>query len=94
MKIATRGRWLWTRTIGSTLIGEGADSLIFITAAFAGSVPWANLARVVLAQWLFKSAYEAAATPLTYVLVRFLKRREGVDHYDHGTNFSPFTLRG
>ena len=94
MKIATRGRWLWTRTIGSTLVGEGADSLIFITAAFAGTIPWANLAPVVLAQWLFKSAYEAAATPATYAIVRFLKRKEGVDHYDTNTDFNPFILKG
>ena len=93
MKIATRGRWLWTRTIGSTLVGEGADSLIFITAAFAGTIPWAGLLQVVLAQWLFKSAYEVAATPATYAIVRFLKRKEGVDHYDTNTNFNPFTLK-
>jgi uncharacterized integral membrane protein (TIGR00697 family) len=93
MKIATRGRWLWTRTIGSTLVGEGADSLIFITAAFAGTIPWANLAQVTLAQWLFKSAYEAAATPATYAIVRLLKQREGVDHYDRETDFNPFTLK-
>ncbi len=94
MKIATRGRWLWTRTIGSTLVGEAADSAIFITAAFAGVIPWANLAQVAMAQWLFKSAYEIAATPATYAIVRFLKRKEGVDYYDTDTNFNPFTLKG
>ncbi len=94
MKVATRGRWLWTRTIGSTLVGEGADSVIFITAAFGGAIPWAGLGRVILTQWLFKCAYEAIATPATYAIVRFLKRREGVDHYDRGTDFNPFTLKG
>ncbi len=94
MKIATRGRWLWTRTIGSTLVGEGADSLIFILVAFAGSLPAAELGRVVLAQWLVKSAYETLATPLTYAVVRFLKRTEHEDYYDDRTNFSPFHLKG
>ncbi len=93
MKIATKGRWLWTRTIGSTLIGEGADSLIFITAAFGGAIPWGSLGRVILTQWLFKCAYEAVATPLTYVIVRFLKRTEGVDHYDRDTDVNPFALK-
>ena len=94
LKIATGGRWLWTRTIGSTLVGQGADSLIFILVAFAGVVPPADLARVVLAQWLVKSAYEAAATPLTYGVVRFLKRTEREDYYDRQTNFTPFRLKG
>ena len=94
MKIATGGRWLWTRTIGSTLVGQGADSLIFITIAFAGSLSASNLARVVIAQWLVKSAYETIATPLTYAIVGFLKRTEREDYYDRQTNFSPFRLKG
>jgi uncharacterized integral membrane protein (TIGR00697 family) len=94
MKIATRGRWLWTRTIGSTLVGQGADSLIFVVVAFAGSIPSADLGRVVLAQWLVKSAYETIATPLTYGLVGFLKRTEREDYYDHQTDFNPFRLKG
>jgi hypothetical protein len=93
MKIATRGKWLWTRTIGSTLVGQGADSLIFIVIAFLGTVSAANLVRVVLAQWLVKSAYETVATPLTYVIVRFLKRTEREDYYDYKTDFSPFRLK-
>ncbi len=93
MKILTNGRWLWTRTIGSTLIGEGADSLVFITLAFAGTMSGANLGRVIVTQWLVKSAYETVATPLTYAVVRFLKRAEAEDHYDRGTDFNPFRLK-
>ncbi|MBI2914488.1 MAG: queuosine precursor transporter [Firmicutes bacterium] len=89
MKIATRGRWLWARTIGSTLVGQGLDSLIFITLAFAGTMPTGTLALAIVTQWLVKSAYEAAATPLTYVVVGFLKRTEGVDRYDYHTRFNP-----
>ncbi len=89
MKIATRGRWLWTRTIGSTLVGEGLDSLVFMTIAFVGEIPMTVLALAIVTQWLVKSAYEAAATPLTYVTVRFLKQREGKDVYDHDTRFNP-----
>lgn len=92
MKIATRGRWLWTRTIGSTLVGQGLDSLVFITLAFVGTIPPAGLAATIVTQWLAKSAYEAAATPLTYLVVNFLKRHEGMDVYDYETNFNPLTL--
>jgi queuosine precursor transporter len=92
MKIATRGRWLWTRTIGSTLVGQGLDSLVFMTAAFAGVIPVRALLGAVVVQWLAKSAYEAAATPLTYLVVGRLKRREGLDVYDHGTRFNPLLV--
>jgi uncharacterized integral membrane protein (TIGR00697 family) len=94
MKIATRGRWLWTRTIGSTLVGEGLDSVVFMTVAFVGEIPMEVLALAIVTQWLAKSAYEAAATPLTYVAVRFLKLREGVDVYDYDTRFNPLLLSG
>ncbi|RLB43738.1 MAG: VUT family protein [Deltaproteobacteria bacterium] len=89
MKLATRGRWLWTRTIGSTLVGEGLDSLVFMGVAFYGVVPNRILATAVLTQWLVKCTYEALATPITYLVVDFLKRREGIDVYDHDTSFSP-----
>ncbi len=92
MKIATRGRWLWTRTIGSTLVGEGLDSLVFMTIAFAGEIPTAGLASAIVTQWLAKSAYEAAVTPLTYKVVKFLKKREGIDAYDYDTRFNPLRL--
>ena len=92
MKIATRGRWLWTRTIGSTLVGEGLDSLVFMTIAFVGEIPMTVLALAIITQWLAKSTYEAAATPLTYAAVGFLKQREGIDVYDYDTRFTPLLL--
>jgi uncharacterized integral membrane protein (TIGR00697 family) len=92
MKVATQGRWLWMRTIGSTLVGQGLDSLVFIVAAFAGVVPTGALAGMVITQWVLKSAYEALATPITYKVVGFLKRREGVDVYDADTRLNPFAI--
>jgi len=92
LKVATRGRWLWMRTIGSTLVGQGLDSLVFMTAAFAGVIPGSALAGAVVVQWLFKSCYEAAATPLTYVVVNTIKRKEGVDTYDRRTRFNPLLV--
>jgi uncharacterized integral membrane protein (TIGR00697 family) len=89
MKMATKGRWLWTRTIGSTLVGEGLDSLVFMTLAFVGTIPGAALFLAILTQWLVKSAYEAAVTPLTYIVVNFLKKKEGVDVFDYDTKFNP-----
>ena len=93
MKIATGGRWLWSRTIASTLVGQGLDSIVFVTLAFIGTIPLSGLFSAIVAQWLVKSAYEATVTPLTYAVVRFLKRREGVDVYDVGTRFNPFLIR-
>jgi uncharacterized integral membrane protein (TIGR00697 family) len=93
MKIATNGRWLWTRTIGSTLVGEGLDSLIFITIAFWGMIPMIQLVPTIVTQWLVKSAYEAAVTPLTYRAVNFLKKEEGLDVYDCNTHFNPLSIR-
>ncbi|MFQ5775514.1 MAG: queuosine precursor transporter [Kiloniellaceae bacterium] len=92
MKIATGGRWLWTRTIGSTLVGQALDSLVFIVLAFAGTIPVPALLALVLTQWLVKSAYEAAATPLTYAVVNHLKRKEGMDAYDRDTRFNPLVF--
>ena len=92
MKIATQGRWLWTRTIGSTLVGQGLDSLVFITLAFAGTIPLVALASAIVTQWLAKSVYEAVVTPLTYGVVNFLKRQEGLDVYDYDTRFNPLLV--
>jgi uncharacterized integral membrane protein (TIGR00697 family) len=92
LKVATRGRFLWLRTIGSTVVGQALDSAVFVTLAFAGSVPVGGLAAVVAGQWLVKTLYEAAATPLTYAAVGWLKAREGVDVYDHDTDFNPVRL--
>jgi uncharacterized integral membrane protein (TIGR00697 family) len=89
IKIATRGRFLWVRTIGSTLVGQLADSAIFITIAFAGSVPGVVLGQIVIAQWLVKSGIEAAATPVTYLVVSRLKRLVGTDHYDTDVSLNP-----
>ncbi len=92
MKLLTQGRMLWARTIGSTVIGQGLDSLIFLVVAFAGILPVTALATAIITQWLVKVAYEVLATPLTYVAVNFLKRREGIDVYDRNTSFNPLRL--
>ncbi len=92
LKIATQGRWLWTRTIGSTLIGQGLDSLVFITIAFGSLDPLSFPLRIAVTQWLAKVAYEAAATPLTYVAVAWLKRREGLDAYDAQVSLNPIAI--
>jgi len=89
MKIVTNGKHLWTRLIGSTLLGQLADSGIFITLAFYGTIPTAILGKIILAQWIIKSAYEALATPFTYLIVNFLKKTEKEDYYDYSTNFNP-----
>lgn len=92
MKLWTQGRFLWMRTIGSTMVGQGLDSLIFYPLAFWGLAGWPpeQLWQVVLSQWVIKTAWEAALTPVTYVVVNWLKRKEGVDVFDTGTDFSPF----
>jgi uncharacterized integral membrane protein (TIGR00697 family) len=89
LKLATQGRFLWVRTIGSTVVGQGADSLVFITIAFAGIFSGADLGQAILSQWLFKVAYETLATPFTYWIVNALKRAENEDFYDRDTNFRP-----
>jgi uncharacterized integral membrane protein (TIGR00697 family) len=92
LKIATGGRWLWVRTIGSTIVGEGLDSAVFIALAFGGQVPAGILGGMILAQWVAKVVYEAAATPLTYAAVGWLKSRERVDTFDYDTDFNPVRL--
>lgn len=93
MKLWTRGRWLWTRTIGSTVVGEGLDSLTFYPIAFAGIWSGQTMVKVIAFNWTMKVLVEVVATPLTYAVVGFLKRREGVDTYDPATRFNPFSLR-
>jgi len=90
MKLLTKGRHLWARTMGSTIIGQGVDSLVFATGGFVGVVPLEVVFRIVGSIYLFKVLYEAVATPVTYVIVGFLKRAEGLDAYDYKTDFSPF----
>jgi uncharacterized integral membrane protein (TIGR00697 family) len=93
MKLLTAGKYLWTRTIGSTIVGEGVDSFIFYPAAFLGAVGWTNdlVLKVLLTQWVLKVAWEILLTPATYAIVGFLKRAEGVDVFDEHTDFTPFT---
>jgi uncharacterized integral membrane protein (TIGR00697 family) len=92
MKILTNGRWLWMRTIGSTLVGEGVDSVLFVVVAtLAGVFPWSLFATLVVTNYVFKVAVEAVMTPVTYRIVAALKRSEGEDHYDVGTSFNPFS---
>jgi uncharacterized integral membrane protein (TIGR00697 family) len=92
MKILTRGRFLWTRTIGSTITGEAADSLIFYPVAFLGIWTAEQVVGVMLMNYLLKVSWEVLATPLTYRVVGFLKRAEHEDYYDYGTDFTPFSL--
>jgi queuosine precursor transporter len=89
MKVLTKGRWLWARTIGSTLVGELADTLIFVLVAFSGSYESSVLAAMIASNYLFKCSIEAAFTPVTYKVVGFVKRREGLDAYDYGERYSP-----
>jgi len=95
MKILTAGKWLWTRTIGSTLVGEAVDSALFYPLAFYGSgiIPDDKLPLVMLAQFIAKVSVEVVFTPLTYKVVGWLKRAEHEDYYDRKTDFNPFTLK-
>ena len=95
MKIATAGRWLWTRTIGSTIAGEAVDSALFYPLAFYGSgiIPNDKLPLVMLAQFVLKVGVEVVFTPVTYKIVRALKKAENEDYYDRDTRFTPFTLK-
>ncbi|MBI2207780.1 MAG: queuosine precursor transporter [Candidatus Rokubacteria bacterium] len=92
MKIATGGRWLWTRTIGSTIVGQALDTAVFVAIAFGGTVPAGALGGIMFGQWLVKVLYEIGATPLTYVVVGWLKAREQIDTFDHRTDFNPIRL--
>lgn len=93
MKILTQGRYLWMRTIGSTIVGQFVDTSLFFVIAFWGIWPQEQLIAVTITQYLFKTSWEALMTPLTYRAVSFLKRVEGEDYYDRDTNFSPFHLK-
>jgi queuosine precursor transporter len=94
LKIATQGRWLWMRTIGSTIVGQALDSVVFVTLAFAGTMPGLVLAGVVAGQWIAKVLYEAAGTPVVYLVVAWLKASERIDTFDYDTDFNPVQLRG
>jgi len=92
MKVKTKGRWLWMRTIGSTLVGQGVDTLIVLSIAFLGVLPPSVLGIMILSHWLLKTVYEVLATPFTYIVVNYLKKKEGIDVYDYTTNFNPLHM--
>ena len=92
MKLLTNGRFLWTRTIGSTIVGEGVDSLIFYPSAFLGFWPAELVVKVMIGNYLLKVGWEVVNTPVTYRIVNFLKRKEHEDYFDRDTNFTPFSL--
>lgn len=92
MKILTSGKHLWTRTIGSTIIGQGIDTVLFTSIGFFGLIPNSILLIAILSGYAFKVAYEAIVTPVTYAIVRFLKKKEKIDAFDNNTNFNPFKI--
>ena len=92
MKVWMNGRALWMRTIGSTIVGEGVDTIVFVTIAFYGTVPLAVLFTIIWSGYLFKVIYEVLATPITYAVVGWLKKAEGIDTYDRGISYNPFHL--
>ncbi|GLV24848.1 queuosine precursor transporter [Sphingobium sp. Cam5-1] len=93
MKLLTQGKHLWMRTIGSTIVGQGVDSLLFYPLAFVGVWSNAQVLTVMVTNWMLKVTWEAVLTPLTYLVVNSLKRAEGLDVYDEGTDFTPFRTR-
>lgn len=93
MKIATQGRWLWMRTIGSTIVGEGIDTALFVLIAFWGVLPGGLLVSVLISNYIFKVGLEAVLTPATYGVIKKLKRDEKIDTYDRDTNFNPFSFK-
>ncbi|MDD4334213.1 MAG: queuosine precursor transporter [Desulfotomaculaceae bacterium] len=92
MKILTLGRRLWTRTISSTVAGQAVDTSLFVVIAFAGVIPWAALLYMAVSNYIFKTSFEAAATPVTYAACGWLKRVEQEDYFDNETNFNPFAV--
>jgi uncharacterized integral membrane protein (TIGR00697 family) len=93
MKVVTNGRYLWVRTIGSTAVGQAVDSVLVMTIAFAGVMSTSDIVRAIVSGYIGKVLYEAAATPVTYAVVNWLKRKEGVDIMDRDTDFNPFKAR-
>lgn len=93
MKIATRGRHLWLRANGSTLVGQAVDTLVFFPIAYAGEWPWSLITQIMIVAYCIKVGVAIFLTPITYVVTGYLKRVEGVDAYDHDTNFNPFRIR-
>lgn len=94
LKLLTQGRWLWTRTVGSTVTGQAVDTTVVILVAFGFTTPWPTMARLIVSSYLVKVAYEVLATPVTYAVVGWLKRVEQMDAFDAKTNFNPFAIGG
>lgn len=92
LKIWTKGKHLWVRTISSTIVGEGVDTILFATIAFGGVIPWNNLPILIISGYIAKVLIEVLFTPITYIIVRKLKWLEGIDVYDYGVNYNPFHL--
>ena len=93
MKVLTNGRWLWMRTIGSTIFGELVDTVVFVVvASIFGVFPWRLFSTLIVTNYLFKCGVEALMTPVTYLIVNFLKRAENEDYYDRDTDFNPFVV--
>jgi len=92
IKVKMKGKMLWVRTIGSTLVGQGLDTVLFVLIAFYGVLPNSLLVTIIISNYIFKVGVEALFTPATYAVVGFLKRKEGVDEYDKETNFNPFKI--
>ena len=92
MKVKTKGRWLWARTIGSTMVGQGIDTVIVLTIGFIGVLPPSVLSIMILSHWLAKAAYEILATPFTYIVVGYLKQKEKLDTYDYNVDFNPLKV--
>jgi hypothetical protein len=92
MKILTGGRYLWTRTVGSTVVGQAVDSIVVMTIGFGFTQSWSTILKLVISAYLGKVAYEVLITPITYAVVGWLKRKEGVDTFDYTTEFSPFHI--
>jgi uncharacterized integral membrane protein (TIGR00697 family) len=90
MKLLTEGKWLWTRTVGSTVVGQAVDTFIVIVLTFGGTVPWRTIASMVVTGYGLKVAYEVLATPLTYLVINALKRAEGGESNDAHISFNPF----
>jgi uncharacterized integral membrane protein (TIGR00697 family) len=90
IKVITKGRFLWIRTISSTIAGQFVDTVLVMVIAFGGQLTWSLIRDLIVSGYLMKVGYEVAATPVTYVIVNFLKRKEGIDVYDRATNFNPF----
>ncbi len=93
LKLLTEGRYLWTRTIGSTIVGQAVDTTVVMFAGFYGTLPLGIILKLIVSGYLIKVLYETVMTPATYAVVNYLKRAEGVDYFDYGTNFNPFATR-